>query len=107
MGKLANKVFEERATRNSVRSAFDARLSQVKTDVEARGVGGRIADRVSEEAREAYEEVLAVAGDNKGVVAGTIAALAIWFLRNPLIASLDRLLIADTDEEEELIDDGH
>lgn len=92
MGKLADQVFEQRAQRNAARGEFDGRLALVKQDLEARGIAGRIADKVSEDAREAFETALEVADDNRGVVAGTIAALAIWFLRNPIIAWIDGML---------------
>jgi len=101
MGKLADKVFEDREARNAVRSLFDDRLTRIRGDLETRGVSGRVADKISEQARSAYEEARAVAGENKGVIAGTFAALALWFLRNPIIAALDHLLgDAHTDDEE-------
>ena len=101
MGRLSDKVFAERAIRNAARDEFDMNLEQVKADLDARSVGGRIADKVSEEARFAYEEAVAVAQDNKGVLAGTLAALLVWFLRNPIIQALDSLLDDKGENQEE------
>jgi hypothetical protein len=81
-----------RDARNAAREAFDARLRQVRRDLQARGVGGRIADKIGEEARDALDEAIDVASESKGVIAGTIAALALWFLRHPIIAWADGLI---------------
>ena len=99
MGNLADKVLEDRRLRNAIRRDFDMCLATVKQDLEARGVGGRIADKVGQEAALAIENAKSVAGDNKAVIAGTIATLAVWFLRNPLISWLDSLLSEDNDPE--------
>lgn len=75
-----------RAARNALKSDLETRIGIVKSDVAARGVGGRIADSATESAQDILDEAMAVADENRAVVAGTIAALAIWFLRTPLIA---------------------
>jgi len=90
---------EARDRRDSARARFDARLAIVRADVEARSVGGRIADKAAEEARDAMEEALAVARESKVIIAGTVAALALWFLRNPLIAWAEELLAQLPDKE--------
>lgn len=101
MGKLARNVVVARTRRNSVRNDFDTRLMQVRTDLEARGVGGRIADRVSEEARETFDEAVDVAAESKTIIAGTIAALVLWFMRNPIMAMLENLVGTEDDDPEE------
>lgn len=92
MGKLATDVFDARARRNVARRGFDARLEQIRADLEARGVAGRIADKASADVREAIDEAVDVASESKGVIAGAIAALAIWFFRNPILARLEAML---------------
>ncbi|MCB2075993.1 MAG: hypothetical protein H6917_09275 [Novosphingobium sp.] len=101
MGRLANQVRADRAIRDAARGAFETRMSQVRQDLEARGIAGRVADRLGAEARDAMNVAMEVAEQNKGVVAGTVAALALWFLRNPIIAWLEGLLgqEAETDEQ--------
>jgi hypothetical protein len=99
MGGQARKLEADRAVRNSARETFDLRLAQVRQDLEARGVGGRIADKIGQDAREMFEEAVEVADHNRGVVAGTIAALAIWILRNPIVAWLEGLMDADAKED--------
>ena len=92
MSNAADRLAKDRTTREAALSAFNANLTQVRTDLEARGIGGRIADQVHMEVRAGIDEALAIADDNKGIVAATIAALALWFLRIPLIAGLRSLL---------------
>ena len=92
MTKAELQLEDARDRRDSARARFDARLAVVRADVDARGVGGRIADKVGDEARDAMEEAMAVARESKGIIAGTIAALALWFLRNPIIAWAEDLL---------------
>ena len=88
-----------KADRNAAYDAFQIRLAQVQEDLAARGVGGRIADR----AGEAMSEAADVAVEHKAVIAGTLAALAVWFLRRPLIAWLAGLW---PDDDERTRDDA-
>jgi hypothetical protein len=86
-----------KANRNAAHVAFRLRLEQVQEDLAARGVGGRIADRAGEAVSEAAE----MASEHKAVIAGTLAALAVWFLRRPLVQWVAGLLSdIDADEQE-------
>ena len=100
MSNAADRLAKDRTTREAALSAFNANLAQVRTDLEARGIGGRIADQASMEVRAGIDEALAIADDNKGIVAATIAALALWFLRIPLIAGLRSLLDDEKTDDE-------
>jgi len=70
----------------------------VRQDVEARGVGGRIADKVGDDARDMLDEALRVADQSRGVVAGTIVALLLWAFRNPIMAWADGLIRSGNQE---------
>ena len=105
MGKLTDQVYADRAARNALRDRFDNRLAGLRQDLDEQGIGSRIADKLGEQAHAAYDEAMAVAGENKGVIAGTIGALVVWIFRNPIIASIDRLLGHDGAEEEVENDD--
>jgi hypothetical protein len=88
MASSAERQLEQaRAARNTAHRAFRARLAQIDEDLSARGIGGRLADR----AGEALAEAVDVANENRAVVAGTLAALALWLFRRPLIAWMRRL----------------
>ena len=68
----------------------------MKSDLGARGIAGRIKHGAADKGKAALIQGLDVARENKGVVAATGTALALWFLRNPLIGLLHRL--AGTDQ---------
>jgi hypothetical protein len=87
--------------RNAAHRAVRLRLAQVQEDLAARGVGGRIADRAGEAVADAAE----VANEHKAVVAGTLAALILWFLRRPLVEWLNGLWGSDDDTERKDDDD--
>lgn len=100
MNKAERQLDDARDLRDSARARFDARLAIVREDVAARGLGGRIADKAAEEARDALDEAIDIAKESKGIIAGTVAALALWFLRHPIIAWAEELIGADTPNEE-------
>ena len=89
---LQAKVFADKALRDASKSRFDARLAQVKLDLEARGIAGRIADEVADSAKLVFDEAVDVAQEHPGIIGGTIAALMLWVLRNPIIGWLEELL---------------
>jgi hypothetical protein len=101
MGRLARQLDSDRAARNAARSTFDTRLAGIRQDLDARGIGGRIADRIGEDARKIMEEAVEIAGNSRGIIAGTIAAVALWIFHKPVIAWMLTLL----DKEEEADDD--
>ena len=91
MNEAERKLLADRETRRAARSAFDARLAQVRADLAERSIGGRIADKAKGDATAIAQEALAVVKDSKGIVAATAGALALWFLRAPIIAGLSSL----------------
>lgn len=95
MSQALRQLDAARDVRDAARARFDERLKRVRGDIDARGVGGRIADKLGEDAREALDEALDIAGESKGIIAGTVAALALWFLRNPITAWVEGLISAD------------
>ncbi|MEJ5975796.1 hypothetical protein WG901_04070 [Novosphingobium sp. PS1R-30] len=97
---MALPLEQAKAERNAAYSAFQNQLAQVQEDLAMRSIGGRIADRASEAMADAAE----VANENKGVIAGTIGAIILWFLRGPII-NLVAGLWADDDETERKADD--
>ena len=101
MTEAQRRFLEDRETRNAARGVFDANLAQVRADLEARSVGGRLTDHATGEAKAALSEGLAVARESKGIIAGTIGALLLWFFREPLITSVQGLLRRDDDTDDQ------
>ena len=84
MTEAERRLIEDRRNRTAARQLVDSGIAQVKTDLSARGIGGRIKDSVVGETEEAIGTGIAVARENKAVVAGTFSALLVWWLRAPL-----------------------
>lgn len=91
MTDTERRLAEDRATRNAARAVFEANVAQIRADLEARSIPGRIVDKANQEVKSAISEGLAVAREGKGIIAGTIAALLLWLFRDSLLAALDSL----------------
>lgn len=87
--------------RAAARENLEVKVAQLQDDLAERGIGGRIADRVGTRARDTFDHALEVADENPGIVAGTMAALLLWILRNPLI----NLFKSRFAKDEEIADD--
>lgn len=98
MTRAETQLAADRANRQAARALFDSRLAQVKADLAARSVGGRIADKALDETRTALGEAGAIARESKGVIAATVGALLLWAFRGPLLDALLGL-IGGGDEE--------
>ncbi|MFZ1742179.1 MAG: hypothetical protein WAT93_04955 [Pontixanthobacter sp.] len=94
---LDQGVKESRALRDAALALVQADIAHLKGDFSGKSVGSRIADRLSEGAVDVFEEAVEVADDNKGVLITLLAAVAVWFARNPI---LDLFSDSGADNEE-------
>ncbi len=86
MSEDESSLAKDRTTRNAARGVFDAHLARLKGDVDAHGgITGKVKDEAGQRLLDAGKQGLEIARESKGVVAGTVAALALWLLRKPLI----------------------
>jgi hypothetical protein len=72
----------------------DEALAIVKADLElakTESSPARIKERAVGEAVELVEAARDIANENKAVIGATVAALAVWFLRGPLLGLADKL----------------
>jgi hypothetical protein len=83
---LGQKLQKARASRDAAKDALTSRVDVLREDLEARGIGGRIADKVTADAADAAYEVVDVVRSNLPVVAGTLLALIVWVFRHPILA---------------------
>ncbi len=102
MSDPAAQLAEDRALRNEARAQFCANLEQIKGDLEARSIGGRVADKAGKEARAALLQGLDIAKESKGIIAGILAALLLWFFRAPIIAAVQNLITQDDKNIDEI-----
>lgn len=98
MSELERRLAEDKALRDSALALFKADLALVRADLEARGVGARVAARLGEGTMETLDDAVDYAEANKGKVAAGIAAVLLWFARGPILDALGRL-IGDEGEE--------
>ena len=84
-----------RDARNDAKGRLDASLTAMRAGLEEKGVGERVTESVANKAADVIEQAVDVASANKAVVAGTLGALALWFLRNPLLALAAKTLHRD------------
>ncbi|AKM06916.1 hypothetical protein [Pelagerythrobacter marensis] len=86
MNNVERQMIEDRTLRDAALTLVKADVAHLQADLNARGIGARLLDRVSESASDVFEDATDLAGDNRGVLMALLAAVALWFLRNPLIA---------------------
>lgn len=101
MSISAQEVLAQRDLRNAARAAFDTRYGAIRADMEERGIAGRVLDETVDKALDVFDETIAVIEENPMAAGGTLAALALWIFRNPLISWVETLLRLDHDHEEE------
>ncbi len=83
--ELARRMKEDRRLRNAALALVKADVAQLRTELSAKKLGSRVIDRVSEGAVDVFEEAVDVAGSNRAVLGTLIAAILVWFARNPIM----------------------
>ncbi len=86
---LEFQLIEDRMVRNAAKAVLRADIAHIKADLRGKGLGARVGDRVTEGAVDVLEQATALADDNKGVLATLVAAVVIWFARNPILDLFD------------------
>ena len=79
------RMLEDRYLRDSARALVEADVEHVKTDLARKGLAARTFDTVKDGAIDLYEDAVDAAEDNKGALAALVAAVVVWFARNPLL----------------------
>ena len=75
MNKAERQLNEDKALRDAALAVFQADLKFIREDLAARGVGGRIADRLGDATLDMVDEAADFAEQNKGEVAAAFAAI--------------------------------
>lgn len=88
MSTRRDQLRHDRHLRDAARALVMAGIDNLRADLSVRSLGERAVDRIAEGASEVYDEAIEVASDNKGALAAIIAALVLWFARNPIREAL-------------------
>ena len=78
------RMLEDRHLRDSARALVEADVENIKADLDRKGLATRALDTFKNGAVDIYEEAVDIAEDNKGALAALIAAVIVWFARNPI-----------------------
>lgn len=94
-------VIEARRLRGAARTVFDTQREMVRADLNAAGVGKRVATRLIDDGKVIAEEAADAANTHRTLV--TLGALGLtgWFLRGPILAFVDNLVGRDDADEDE------
>ena len=90
-----------RALRDDAWALIRDDIDALKLDLEMRGLGARLADRVGGEAREVWLQTLDIAATHRSAVAGTLIALVAWLLRGPIAQGVSAFFGSDDEDTEE------
>ncbi|WP_298189393.1 hypothetical protein [Novosphingobium sp.] len=92
---------EARAERDAALARFNGRKDALRTGLAAKSIPSHIKDAAMDRVIDTVDEAKAVAKDNIPVIGGTLALLAAWFFRRPLI-HLIRTRIAPNEADEDV-----
>ncbi|MES2493299.1 MAG: hypothetical protein V4579_08485 [Pseudomonadota bacterium] len=84
MNLQEKELAHDRVTRDAARAVFNARLTRVRNALAQRGIGSRVLEEGRDRAKGTAEEAVAVARENRLIVAGTGLALLAWLVRRPV-----------------------
>lgn len=84
--KFDRQLREDKALRDSALAVVKADIEQVKQDHSAKNIGKRFANRMTEGAHDVLEQASAKASDQRGILVVLVAAIALWFARNPIMS---------------------
>jgi hypothetical protein len=101
MNDAEDQLAQHRTLRGSARGLFDTRLAQVKADLAARSIAGRVKAKAKDEAFKALDTGLDVAKESKGIVAATAGVLLAWAFRAPLLKAVGGLFGPDPVQDAE------
>ncbi|MDP9057025.1 MAG: hypothetical protein M3N34_06835 [Pseudomonadota bacterium] len=86
------RLAERRATLKRARAEFRHRLGRAKVDLAPAELKRRVTAEAQRTALSAAHQAMEIAGDSRGVVAATAAALMLWVARKPIFAGANALL---------------
>ncbi|MXO68300.1 hypothetical protein GRI72_05600 [Altererythrobacter marinus] len=86
MTEAEHRMAEARALRDAALALVKADIAHLQTDLNAKGIGARVLERLAEGASDVLDEATDVAENHRGVLVTLVAAIVLWFARHPLMA---------------------
>ncbi|WP_298174499.1 hypothetical protein [Novosphingobium sp.] len=95
-------LHEARSRRDQAWARVRGQITTLRTDLTERPISTRIKEAAMDRVLDTVDEAKAIAKDNVPVIGGTLALLAAWFFRRPLIALIKNRCApaAGADEDE-------
>jgi hypothetical protein len=87
MSKAEQQLAALRAARDSARADLLARIETARPLADPKTLGRRIKADVEIHAQNVLHQAMEIAADNRGVLAGTLAALLLWGVRTRIGAA--------------------
>ncbi|MEL6238455.1 MAG: hypothetical protein AAFQ90_07655 [Pseudomonadota bacterium] len=85
MSRLPHEFYEDRALRDAARALVIADIENTRKALSGKKVAARFVGTIGDGAKDALEIAKTHADTHQGLIAGVIAALALWFARVPLL----------------------
>ena len=82
----------QREARDRARAGFATRLNKLREEMTPDAIAGRLIEDRTYKTQGVVGQAMEIANDNRGVVAGTVAALAMWAARRPMGRGLSALV---------------
>jgi hypothetical protein len=99
MSRGAKQLAQARTARDESKASFDGQMEQLRGDLEVQSIGERIKQRLLHDARAGFYRAADVASESKGLIAGILVVLTLWFMRQPIIAWFKRQKAEGTDHD--------
>jgi len=82
MSDLQRRLLEDRAIRDAARAVLEADYAHLKSALRP----AHLMDRVGENASGLFDQAVETAGNHRGAIAALLAAIGLWFARNPIMS---------------------
>lgn len=83
---IDNRLRQDRAIRDGAKAVFMQDYRHLRKDLAEKGVGSRLFDRAAIGATDVFDEAVEVADNNRGALYALLAAIGLWFARNPILS---------------------
>lgn len=88
MTEAERRLADDRATRRAAKANMKSGVAQVKRDLAARSVPGRVVDTVKGKTTEALADGIEIAVESKGIIAAVAGGIGLWVFRDRIARML-------------------